>query len=230
MIYEFVKINNCITGETVSGKGTGVVQLKNRKENKIRWIFMLWFGMLFLTGCSGGGSVLSEEVEWMTEAGTGEGFQTEELQISEQKEIAVYVCGAVKTPGVYYLPEASRLYEAVERAGGFLETADKEWLNQAELLQDGEKVMIYTRDETDEYRAQGLYRNEASGSNTDMRVNLNTASREELMTLTGIGQAKADAIVAYRQDHGGFQSIEEIMEISGIKEAVFLKIKDRITV
>lgn len=204
--------------------------MRNEKKNRIRCGLLLWFGLLCLTGCSGSRSMTAEGLVPETEAGVEEWFLTEGQTDPQQEEIAVYVCGAVKSPGVYYLPEASRLYEAVEKAGGFLETADQEWLNQAEQLRDGEKVRIYTRDETDGLKPQGIYSGEAPESSADTLVNLNTAGREELMTLAGIGEAKADAILTYRQEHGGFRMIEEIMEISGIKEAVFLKIKDRITV
>lgn len=156
-------------------------------------------------------------------------------------EIVVHVCGAVKYPGIYHLPESARVYEAVEAAGGFREDADSEWLNQAALLQDGEKLKIPTAEETSLWKTSGMTEPEAffgagepgtqgGDGQEEERVNLNTACREELMTLPGIGEAKADAVLAYREEHGKFQKIEDIMKISGIKDAVFLKIKDRITV
>lgn len=165
--------------------------------------------------------------------------------------IQVYVCGAVRAPGVYGLPEAARIYEAVDAAGGFRKDADREWLNLAGILQDGEKLKIFTKEETAQFQeaaASGAVSVPAEGfagspwaepganagdrlaGGGDGKVNLNTATREELMTLPGIGAVKADAVIAYRSEHGGFGAIEDIMRISGIKGAVFEKIKEKIAV
>ena len=165
----------------------------------------------------------------------------------------VYVCGAVARPGVYPLHEGLRVFEALELAGGFSQDADREWLNQAELLQDGERLYVYTQEETraitEGMQADGqpdgtvLWAENAgaagaigddseagSAGSAGQKVNLNTADCEQLKTLPGIGDAKADAIIRYREEHGSFESIEEIQNISGIKSAVFSKIKDLITV
>lgn len=151
----------------------------------------------------------------------------------------VYVCGAVARPGVYPLYAGMRVFEALELAGGFTEEADTEWLNQAETLRDGERLCVYTREETrllrEEQDVSGMNpQQEPSGpgsaGQSDGKVNLNTADREQLMTLPGIGEARADAIIQYRTERGAFASIEEIQNISGIKGAVFSKIKDQITV
>ena len=164
---------------------------------------------------------------------------TEQLRETETDEmLQVFVCGAVINPGVYRLKKQARIYEAVEAAGGFGTDADRDWLNMAEVVQDGEKIRVYTAEETQKLRASGLedpglaaspgMSSEVSG--TGEKINLNTATREQLMSLPGIGEAKADAVIAYRKERGRFQNIEEIMNINGIKEAVFFKIKDRITV
>lgn len=222
--------------------------MKSKKETMIQWSLLLWMGMLLLAGCSGRREAvvlgLEPDSGSVSETEPSQGLLPEENALTEgapekqteRETIAVYVCGAVKSPGVYELPVNSRIVEAVELAGGFAETADPEWLNLARRLQDGEQVRICTREETDRLKEQGVQDGETAQSGETAQngkealVNLNTAGRQELMTLTGIGEAKADAILAYRQEHGGFQTIEEIMEISGIKEAVFLQIKDRITV
>ncbi len=154
--------------------------------------------------------------------------------------LAVFVCGAVESPGVYYFPEGARVCDAVESAGGFKENADQEWLNQAETLRDGQKLKILTLEEAQIQRNAGTVQEpgmddgELSAAKEDAasggRVNLNTATREELMTLPGIGEAKAEAVIRYREEHGTFQTVEEIMQISGIKDAIYMKIKDRLTV
>lgn len=147
--------------------------------------------------------------------------------------VFVYVCGQVKQAGVYELAAGSRIVHAVEAAGGFLETAAKEYWNLAALVEDGMKIAIPTVEEVAEH-PYGLPETEpkavSEAALSDGRIRLNLADAELLQTLPGIGEAKAEDIIAYREEHGGFTSIEEIMEISGIKEAVFEKIKDKITV
>lgn len=134
-------------------------------------------------------------------------------------DIYVYVCGAVCREGVYKLPAGSRIYEAVEMAGGFREDAATAEVNQAEVLQDEARLYVPTISETISEEAED-----------DGKINLNKATKEELMTLPGVGASRADSIIQYRNENGGFKSIEEIMQISGIKEGLFEKIKDLIKV
>lgn len=143
-------------------------------------------------------------------------------------EVVVYICGAVASPGVYTLPDGSRMYELIEAAGGLLEEADNRVLNQAEVLRDGQQVVVYTKEEAVDLPVPDSGAGK-SGSN-GKKVNLNTARAEELMTLSGIGEARAQAIIAYREQHGGFRSIEEIMKIEGIKEKLFEKIREQIEI
>lgn len=134
-------------------------------------------------------------------------------------DIYVYVCGAVEQEGVYRLPAGSRIYEAVEMAGGFREDAATSEVNQAEVLVDEARVYVPTFAEV------------VSGeTENDGKINLNKATKEELMTLPGVGASRAESIIQYRNENGGFKSIEEIMLISGIKEGLFEKIKDLIKV
>lgn len=142
---------------------------------------------------------------------------------TEPIKIYVHICGEVNNPGVYELAEGSRIFEAVEAAGGFTEEAAQASLNLAQVISDEEQIVILTQDEAAE-KAR-LEREQAAGI-----VNLNTASKEQLMTLTGIGESRAEDILRYRQESGGFQAIEEIMNVPGIKESAYLKIKDSITV
>lgn len=159
-----------------------------------------------------------------------EEMHLKEAEVSEEKEIqeasiCVYVCGAVVQAGVYELKSDSRVYEAIEKAGGFTQDAAVAEINQAALLKDEQQ--IYVPFVTDS-ESQG--QTEHSGREESGKVNLNTATKEELMTLTGIGESKADSIIRYREEQGKFQSIEDIKQIEGIKDGVFQKIKDLITV
>ena len=143
--------------------------------------------------------------------------------LTEPIKIYVHICGEVNNPGVYELAEGSRIFEAVEAAGGFTEEAAQASLNLAQVISDEEQIVILTQDEAEE-KAR-LEREQAAGI-----VNLNTASKEQLMTLPGIGESRAEDIIRYRKESGGFQNIEEIMSVPGIKESAYLKIKDSITV
>ena len=168
--------------------------------------------------------------------------ETPESVVMEEPSCFVHICGAVKAPGVYELSQGSRIYQAVEMAGGFLPEADQSFLNLAQPVADGMKITVWTRQEA-ETAAQGQgiafpgtengYPKEANAaeeSETKTKVNINTAGKEELMTLRGIGASRAEDIIAYREKHGSFQKIEDIMKVSGIKDAAFEKIKDDITV
>lgn len=162
---------------------------------------------------------------------------------TEQLFLYVDVCGAVVSPGVYRLKSGSRVFEAIEMAGGLTRSADRGSINQADLLSDGEKIRVYTIEEARQLsgeRLEALSCQEAeklSGepregnlAKAEEKVNLNTADEAGLCTLTGIGKARAQDIIAYRTEKGGFRTIEEIMNVSGIKEATFHKIKDKIVV
>lgn len=144
----------------------------------------------------------------------------------------VHVCGEVVNPGIYELPAGSRIYEAVKAAGGFTENASEESVNLASPIEDGVQIRIYSKDEAETLAAGAAPFDgfEASGEGKEPVVNLNTATKEELMTLSGIGESRAEDIIRYREENGGFQNIEDIMKVSGIKDAAFQKIKDRITV
>lgn len=161
--------------------------------------------------------------------------------------VYIHVCGLVCTPGVYGFPAGSRVYEAIEAAGGFSEAAVPDYLNLAQVLEDGMKIQVPDREQAEEWKARGLTQSGISAGGVSggvqtsgrtgtgdggskARVNLNTASREELMTLRGIGESRAEDIIHYREEFGGFKSIEDIMNVSGIKDAAFEKIKDSITV
>ena len=140
------------------------------------------------------------------------------------------ICGAVENPGVYELEDGARICDLVKLAGGLTAEADLNVLNQAEKVTDGMKVRVYTKEEAVDLPVQtgiGMTTTEETGSGT---ININTADQTQLVTLSGIGAARAADIIAYRTEHGSFQTIEEIMNVSGIKESTFQKIKDQIVV
>ena len=169
--------------------------------------------------------------------------------------IYVHVCGAVNDPGVYEMQQGDRIFNAVDAAKGFTEDAATDYVNLAQVIADGMKITIPTVTEaekadddapaaieyadtgTDSSTAQPTGHGEgaapasqAAGSNTDGRIDINTADETALTSITGIGPAKAKAIIAYREQHGAFGSIEDIRNVSGIGDSTFNKIKDEIKV
>lgn len=181
-------------------------------------------------------------------AGSTDRTELSDASSEETKTLVVHICGAVSAPGVYELPAGSRIIDAVEAGGGFLPEAEEACCNLAEEIVDGCQIYIMTKTEScadgqTEKKAgiqtspdsdmQTTDRNVRSNSATALEnglVNLNTADVAALMTLPGIGESRAKAIISYREQHGAFAQIEDIMKISGIKQAAFSKIKDKITV
>ncbi|WP_262587494.1 helix-hairpin-helix domain-containing protein [Gallintestinimicrobium propionicum] len=181
-------------------------------------------------------------------AGSTDRTELSDASLEEAKTLVVHICGAVSAPGVYELPAGSRIIDAVEAGGGFLPEADEACCNLAEEIVDGCQIYIMTKSEScadgqTEKKAgiqtspdsdmQTTDRNVRSNSAPALEnglVNLNTADVAALMTLPGIGESRAKAIISYREQHGAFAKIEDIMKISGIKQAAFSKIKDKITV
>lgn len=165
------------------------------------------------------------------EEGSGQPLAGEDASEAPESasQIYVQVSGAVAKPGVYALPPEARIFQAIELAGGLTEEADVKSLNQAEPLADGQMVYVMSQEEA---AAQALSQplQEGQGEPEDGRVNLNTATESDLMALPGIGEAKAKAILDWREEHGGFSQVEDLMQVQGIKEGVFTKIKDSIKV
>lgn len=160
---------------------------------------------------------------------------------SEQQETEIYghICGAVVNPGVYRAEQGARIVDFIELAGGMTPDADGNYVNQAGLVIDGQRIYIPTKEEVDRLDLQEYFQGyrsledtgEAEGSSEkETQVNINKASAEELMELPGIGQAKADTIIEYRKQHGEFKSTEELMKIPGIKEGLFNQISSKVVV
>lgn len=221
----------------------------NWKKLVLLVFFVLVSGTLFCCGQKNPAEeyFLQEEPEQeVTQTDAGQGTQEDKNQKTEllkagneeSEKVTAYIHGCVKKPGVYSLPSGSRLYELIKKAGGFSKKAKKDAWNQAVLVEDGEQYKIpskkaYRRSRKEQKTQELISAGMSAGENLPPaeagKININSAGREELLTLSGIGESKADAILSYREEHGRFQSIEEIMNISGIKEGVFLRIQDKIT-
>lgn len=149
---------------------------------------------------------------------------------------AVHVTGCVVNPGVVYVPPDAILYDAILLCGGFSDNADTQIANLAVKLKDGMQIRIPSTDDTDKTwllsggidSTDGTQTGSESGEN--VKVNINTASMAQLMTLSGIGESTAKSIIDYRNKNGPFRKAEDIMNVPGIKEGKYNKIKDDITV
>ena len=230
-------------------------------------VTLILCGTLFLTGLTGCKSREAQFlIEGLQEAKAEVDAESSEEKTSGQKSkveadekksdseemqpemIYVDVCGAVANPGVFQLAAGSRVFQAIEAAGGYLPEAALTCVNRAGVLTDGQQLYILTQEEMER---QGLDPAEMAGAsdgqmngsagtgqNTGMtaqvqqdnRININTADEAQLTTLTGIGATRAQAIIAYREENGPFAAIEDIMNVQGIKEGTFAKIKDEIVV
>lgn len=155
---------------------------------------------------------------------------TEEKADGEEAPLLVYVCGEVKTPGVYEVPAGARVCDAVEAAGGFTEKASRDYWNLADMLTDGQMISFPTEEEAAERQKYDTDQPETRKNADAGKININIADVGQLQQLSGIGQTRAEAIVAYRDEHGAFAKVEDIMKVSGIKDALFEKMRDDITV
>ncbi|MCX7903573.1 MAG: ComEA family DNA-binding protein [Caloramator sp.] len=146
--------------------------------------------------------------------------EQENIKENNFKEIKVYICGEVKKPGVYTLLEGDRLYNLIDIAGGFTDKAAKENLNLAMKLKDEDYILVPSIESTSNNQIK----------NSNSKININTASIEELKTLPRIGDAIAQRIIEYREKNGPFRDIKDIKNVSGIGDKMFENIKEKITV
>ncbi|MCD8323654.1 MAG: helix-hairpin-helix domain-containing protein [Clostridiales bacterium] len=195
---------------------------------KRRILYMACAAFLVFQGCGTADPdvILKQDLSVQEDVSSDEETAAEP-EAESTDTVCVYICGAVEAPGVYELQSTDRICQLVEMAGGLTQDADARSVNLAQTVEDGEMIYIPTVDEAAE---TGTAETETSVSPDDGRVNINTASVTELTALSGIGDAKAAAIVAYREEHGAFQSVEEIMQVSGIAQATYDRIKDEITI
>lgn len=161
----------------------------------------------------------------------GDESQAEEITVEEVNEpvssVFVHVTGCVNKPGLYELPEGARVKEAIDAAGGFSDNALMESINLARVICDGEQIVVGDKTlsaSTNTSSAPAVEPSETSNG----KISINTASAEELMELDGVGEATAEKIIAYRQENGGFQKLEDLLNVSGIGEKKFEAMKDQI--
>ncbi|WP_144557084.1 helix-hairpin-helix domain-containing protein [Bacillus pumilus] len=148
---------------------------------------------------------------------------------NDSSSIFVEVKGAVKKPGVYTFQSDARVEEAIRKAGGFTSKADTIEINQAAKLEDS--MMIYVRKQGEaERQTQTAGASATSDNEKSQSVNVNQADATELQTINGIGPAKAEAIITYREEHGEFQQIEDLRNISGFGEKTIERLKNELTV
>lgn len=199
-------------------------------------------------GSDAGNGTGSDSGKHTSDADIDNGSEAVSDKEMQQAMIYVDVCGAVANPGVFQLAAGSRVFQAIEAAGGYLPEAALTCVNRAGVLTDGQQLYILTQEEMERQGLDPAEMAKASdgqmngsagtGQNTGMtaqvqqdnRININIADEAQLTTLTGIGATRAQAIIAYREENGPFAAIEDIMNVQGIKEGTFAKIKDEIVV
>lgn len=201
------------------------------KNKKVKYICILIF--LVICGLFYTRTDNDKNIQNLSISGDNAGKITEKAEIStypepteiSKKSIYVYVCGAVANPGVYETEEDARVYQVIQMAGGILPEGAENYVNQAAAVTDGEQLYVPFQSEVE---MEGVI--SKSQEDGESGVNINTAGLEELMTLPGIGESKAQAIIQYREEHGAFQNIEELTNISGIKSGVYEKIKELVRI
>ena len=203
----------------------------NLEYNKIRRVIeivsVILISCVFFFACSGGKAKDKEILSFSEEQSPAEteseiSSPSPAAEIREQT-VWVYVCGAVNQPGVYELSADARKADALNAAGGFTEDAATDAVNLAAHIEDADMLRIPHVGEVCEPEEDGFEQSEMT-----RKVNINTASESELMTLPGIGKSKAEAITEYRKKAGGFSCIEDLMKVPGIKEGTFERIKEQI--
>ncbi|CAI3492557.1 ComEA family DNA-binding protein [Enterococcus cecorum] len=156
---------------------------------------------------------------------------------SKSTKIYVDISGAVKQPGVYQLPEGSRLFDLLKQAGGLTEDAAIQTVNQAMIIQDQQKIIILTQNQAQSIDTENINNNghleeksDEKSSKEAGKININQADLTQLQQLSGIGEKKAQAIIDYRNENGSFKTIEDLAKVTGIGEKTVEKLRDSITI
>ena len=181
--------------------------------------------LLILVGVGGLFSKKEESVEETTVVETTVLAEKTEVSTTQETVIFVDIKGEVKNPGVYQMKVGDRVKDALEAAGGLTEEADSQKVNLAKRLEDQMVIVVPKVGEEAEEIPAGETRKEAT---KDGKVNINTATVEELKTLKGVGEKKAKAIIEYRKKNGSFQTKEDLMKVRGIGKKLFESFQERI--
>ena len=196
------------------------------KKIEIIGIILLIFGIIYIIKIK---IDESNNMDLMLETNTNEIIESSNNE--EKTIIKVHIDGQIKNRGVVELEEGSRLVDAIEKSGGLTEEADTSNINLADILQDGEKVYIYSKQEVEELKSIGKLNEEIDNTTKkDNKININTATQAELEEITGIGPSLAQKIIEYRESNGKFKDIEELKNVSGIGDKKFESMKSQITI
>lgn len=201
--------------------------------NRIKYIVVTVITFLVIfTGCQEEKTQISLEKQ--------EDGSTQQSTVVNEDSIYVYVCGQVKNPGVYCLKSSDRVFMAIDKAGGLTDKAQKTGIDMAKILEDGQNIIILSQKEYEKSlkeKNKKSANDESSDNSTSDKegtegslVNINTADISQLTTLSGIGETRAKAIIAYREENGDFKSKEDIKNVSGIGESTYSNIEKMITV
>ena len=150
----------------------------------------------------------------------------EKVENRHDEKIFVDVKGAVKHPGVFETTKDKRVKDLIEEAGGLLDDADTSTLNLSQKVKDQMVIYILKHGE----KPKQMTENAITSSSSGEIININTANKEQLMKISGVGKTKAEAIIAHREKNGDFKTKEDITKVHGIGKATFEKIKDKIEV
>ena len=198
-----------------------------RKLIKIEAVIMIIIAAVLFYGLKGESQIIR-----IDQGGEGTASAEEQARSEEPAEpLYVDIGGEVKSPGVYKMRRGSRVFEVIEKAGGLTKHADTTTLNQAEEVTDGQKLWIPSdRDDPVPGTSAEAGSTASAGTDSEGKININTADADTLQNIPGIGPVTAQKIIDYRSANGNFDSIEEITSVSGIGEKTFAKMKDHITV
>lgn len=209
------------------------------REDKRKVIITILFSLLFI-----GTSIYfwvksSDVVEETKENEKNTVVKKEKTKDIEEETMIVDIKGEVNTPGIYEVPANTRVMDVITSAGGLTDEADTSGINLSKIVTDEMVIIVDKKGEVTQNNEvtngaritanDAILDSKGNNSQSSGPVSINQASKEALMTLPGIGETKATAIISYRETHGGFKSLEELMEVNGIGESTFNKIKANIT-
>lgn len=211
---------------------------KIKKFNKKTIIILIIFIAIIIYYLNSNKEVNIEEIKDIENISKNE-IKAEENKTEEKNQIIVHITGAIKKEGVYKLEENSRITDLVNLAGGLKEDANMSKINLASKLEDGMKINIPSINDPNQNNEinqnnidinNNIIEDNKTNNKLKSKININTATKEELDTLPGIGEATAEKIIEYRKKNGKFSNIEELKEVSGIGDSKFENIKNNIEV